>query len=129
MSRPCAERDSRAERVRILLSVYLRTCREGGEVPGDACACADMAIEKGHGVRYFYDKGYFWISLGLMRGSICVPLYLVALNFASFLSVFRGGAGGPATSGRQIMAKYISTFLIPHPLLKKLKTVRSRQTQ
>ena len=55
-------------------------------------------------------------------------VYLIALNFASFLQG-SAGAGGPATSDRQTVAKYISTFLILIPFQKKLRTVGRRQTQ
>lgn len=44
-------------------------------------------------------------------------VYLIALNFASFLQG-SAGAGGPATSDRQTVAKYISTFLILIPFQK-----------
>jgi len=99
MSRTGAERDSCPERVCILLSLYLRPRGESGQVPSDACTSADMAIEEGHGVDISTDKVYLWIGLDLMHGSIYVLLYLVTLNFASFLHPVYAGTGGPATSG------------------------------
>ena len=70
MSWALTERDSCAKRVRLLLSVYLRPRGEVGQVSGDAFAGANMAIEEGHGVRYFMSKGYIWIVL-----TLCVNLY------------------------------------------------------
>jgi hypothetical protein len=105
MSWARAKRDSCAERICVLLSVYLRPCREGRPVPGDPCAGANMAIEEGHGIRYFYGTKDTSGSLGLFVWIYitCILLYLVALNFTSFLRC--SGAGGPATSGRQTVAQ------------------------
>ncbi len=72
MSWARSERDSCAKWVRLLLSVYLRPRGEVGEVSGDAFAGANMAIEEGHGVAYFYEQRIHLDRLGLL----CVNLYL-----------------------------------------------------
>ena len=97
MSWARAERDSGAERVCLLLSVYPCPRREVRQVPGDAFAGANMAIEEGHGVRYFYEERIHLDRLGPFL-FICIPLYLVALHFAPFLRSVHSGAGGSATS-------------------------------
>ena len=56
MSWARAERDSCAKRVRLLLSVYLHPRRKVGQMSGNAFAGANMAIEEGYGVRYFYEQ-------------------------------------------------------------------------
>ena len=86
MSWARAERDSGAERVCLLLSVYPCPRREVGQVPSDAFAGANIAIEEGHGVRYFYEERIHLDRLGPFLW-IYIHMYTLVLGSSALCSI------------------------------------------